>query len=97
MRLTAVAADHDPELLAALPEIARSDPDARVRLAALKRLDDYEPGANVPPATAMAIPPHCAGTYIALLCSDAACNPTLRRRISELDTLSTAEIEKVAT
>ena len=38
----AVATDNDPDLIAALPELLRSDPDASVRLAALKRLDDYE-------------------------------------------------------
>ena len=42
VRLAAVAAEQDPELLAALPELTRSDSDARVRIAALKRLGDYE-------------------------------------------------------
>ncbi len=40
VRRAAVAADPDDELLAALPRIAREDPDAGVRLAALRRLAD---------------------------------------------------------
>ncbi|MDW8263670.1 MAG: hypothetical protein RMJ35_14165, partial [Phycisphaerales bacterium] len=39
-RLRALGAAGDAELLAALPRIAREDPEPRVRLAALKRLDD---------------------------------------------------------
>jgi len=42
VRLISVANDTDPELIEALPELTRTDPDARVRLAALKRLNDYE-------------------------------------------------------
>lgn len=40
VRLTAVGGDAMPELVAALPQIARTDADAGVRLAALKRLAD---------------------------------------------------------
>lgn len=40
VRLTAVGGDATPELVAALPQIARTDADAGVRLAALKRLAD---------------------------------------------------------
>ena len=98
VRLTAVAADQDPDLLAALPELTRSDPDARVRLAALKRLGDYERWRERSTGDADADVRRAArATYIALLCSDAASNPPLRRRISELETLSPAEIETVAT
>lgn len=39
-RLRALSEQADSELLEALPRIAREDPDERVRLAALKRLDD---------------------------------------------------------
>ena len=42
VRRVAVATDNDPDLINVLPELLRSDPDASVRLAALKRLDDYE-------------------------------------------------------
>lgn len=40
VRLAAVSGDAAPELIAALPQIARNDADAGVRLAALKRLAD---------------------------------------------------------
>lgn len=40
VRLTAVSAEVAPELLAALPQIARTDTDAAVRLTALRRLAD---------------------------------------------------------
>lgn len=39
-RANAVARQSEPELLAKLPELARDDPDASVRLAAVRRLDD---------------------------------------------------------
>jgi exonuclease SbcC len=98
VRLTAVAADQDPELLAALPELTRSDPDARVRLAALKRLGDYERWRERSTGDADAeVRRNARATYMALLCSDFAGNPPLRRRISELETLSPTEVETVAT
>jgi DNA repair protein SbcC/Rad50 len=98
VRLTAVTTEQDPELVAALPELTRSDPDARVRLAALKRLGDYERWRERSTGDADADVRRTArATYIAMLCSDAASNPTLRRRVSELETLSPAEVETVAT
>ena len=97
VRLAAVSAEQDPELLAALPELTRSDPDARVRLAALKRLGDYERWRERSTGDADAEVRRTArATYLAMLCSDAATNPSLRRRVSELETLSPAEIEIVA-
>ncbi|HEX3124720.1 MAG TPA: DUF349 domain-containing protein, partial [Rhodanobacteraceae bacterium] len=97
VRLAAVAVDQDPELLVALPELTRSDPDARVRLAALKRLGDYERWRERSTGDADAEVRRTArATYIALLCSDSEGSPSLRRRISELETLSPAEIETVA-
>src|SRR5512146_1903423 len=96
VRLAAVAADADPELLAALPELTRSDPDARVRLAALRRLNDYERWRERSTGDADADVPRVAHTaYITLLCSDAAGNPPLPRRNSEIDTHSPAEIETI--
>jgi len=97
VRIAALASDTDPELVAALPELTRTDPDARVRLAALRRLGDYErwrerstadPDASVRQAA--------RGSYLALMCSGAANRPPLTRLIAELDTLSAAEIETVA-
>ena len=38
VRRAALIYDADAEMVAALPEIARNDPDSGVRLAALKRL-----------------------------------------------------------
>jgi len=97
VRLAAVSAEQDAELLAALPELTRSDPDARVRLAALKRLGDYERWRERSTGDADAEVRRTArATYLAMLCSDAATNPSLRRRVSELETLSPAEIEIVA-
>lgn len=98
VRIASVASDPDPELVAALPDLTRTDPDARVRLAALRRLGDYErwrerstadPDANVRQAA--------RGTYLALMCSGAANRPPLARLVAELETLSAAEIETVAT
>lgn len=40
VRATAVAEARDPALLTELPRLAKSDPDAQVRLAALERLND---------------------------------------------------------
>ena len=39
-RAAAVAQESAPELLQKLPDLARNDPDAVVRLAALRRIDD---------------------------------------------------------
>ena len=39
-RATAVARQTEPDLLAKLPDLARNDPDAVVRLAAVRRIDD---------------------------------------------------------
>ena len=97
IRRVAVATDNDPDLIAALPELLRSDPDATVRLAALKRLDDYEfwrerstnDADNGLRRTARA-------AYLARLCSDSGNVPALPRRIAELETLTPDELEKVA-
>jgi hypothetical protein len=42
IRLEAVSSEHDPRLIANLVEIAASDPDQRVRIAAVKRLHQLE-------------------------------------------------------
>ncbi|MCX7561974.1 hypothetical protein OS176_00205 [Xanthomonadaceae bacterium XH05] len=39
-RAAAVASETQPELLAKLPDLARNDPEASVRLAAIRRIDD---------------------------------------------------------
>jgi len=98
VRLIAVANDTDPELIEALPELTRSDPDARVRLAALKRLNDYERWRERSTGDADPEIRRAARTaYIHLLCSGASGKPSLKRRVSELETLSAGEMETVAT
>jgi hypothetical protein len=97
-RLAAVIADADPELIAALPELTRTDPDARIRLAALKRLGDYERWRERSTGDADADVRRTArSSYIILLCSGAGNCPPLARLIAELETLSAAELETVAT
>jgi len=98
VRRAAVVTDADAELVTALPEIARRDADAGVRLAALQRLNDYEawrerstgdPEAQLRTAAREA--------YLSLLCSGGANAPAIGRRTAELETLSETEIERVAT
>jgi exonuclease SbcC len=97
-RLAAVTADADPELVAALPELTRTDPDPRIRLAALKRLGDYERWRERSTGDGDGDVRRIArSTYMALLCSGAANCPPLARLISELETLSPQELESVAT
>jgi DNA repair protein SbcC/Rad50 len=98
VRRAAVAADHDDELLAALPDLVRTDADAGVRAAALKRLNDYELWRECSTADAdPALRKTARAIYIGMLCSADAKVPSLQRRIAELDTLSADEMEKVAT
>ncbi len=97
VRRAAVATDHDAQLLAALPEIARSDTDSGVRLAALKRLNNYEAWRERSTGDAEPEVRHAARqAYLVLLCIDDARVPSLARRIAELDTLDASEIEKIA-
>ena len=97
VRRAALAADRDPELAAALPEIARRDEDAGVRLAALQRLADYEAWRERSTGDADATVRNAAReAYVSLLCSGAGGAPPIPRRIAELETLSEEEIERVA-
>ena len=97
IRRAAVANDNDAELLAALTQIGRSDADAGVRMAALKRLNDYEAWRERSTGDSDgAIRGAARVAYVALLCSNDARVPALPRRIAELDTLSSEEIEKIA-
>ena len=97
VRAVAVASDDDPGLQAALPELTRSDPDARVRLAALKRIDDYERWRERSTGDDDAgVRRSARSAYLSLLCSDDSRVPPLARRIAELETLSVTEIEAVA-
>jgi len=97
VRRAAVASAADAELIAALPQIVRADADAGVRLAALKRLGDYEAWRERSTGDADGGVRRAArDVYLALLCSSDARVPALRRRIAELETLSADELERVA-
>ena len=97
VRRAAVASADDAELIAALPQLVRADADASVRLAALKRLGDYEAWRERSTGDADAGVRHTArDAYLALLCSNNARVPALSRRIAELETLSVDELERVA-
>ncbi|MEP6941207.1 MAG: hypothetical protein ABI846_15680, partial [Rudaea sp.] len=96
VRRLAVANEHDGELIAALSLIARTDADAGVRVAALRRLADYEAWRERSTGDADGEVRRVAReAYLALLCSSAPTLPSLARRIAELDTLSPVEIERV--
>lgn len=98
IRRAAIAGDNDAELSAALPRIAREDADPGVRIAALKRLHDYEAWRERSTGDADGnVRLTARDAYLALLCSHDDRVPALARRIAELDTLSQAEIERVAT
>uniref|UniRef100_UPI0021484256 DUF349 domain-containing protein n=1 Tax=Tahibacter caeni TaxID=1453545 RepID=UPI0021484256 len=96
-RRGAVSELNDAELVAALPSIARNDADASVRLAALRRLNQYEAWRERSTADADTQLREVARTaYIAMLTGNSAGLPPLERRIAELDTLSGEEIERIA-
>ncbi len=98
VRRIAVVEDHYPDLIAALPELVRSDPDVSVRLAILKRLNEYElwrersTGDSDPTLRRTA-----RIAYLQQFCADLPSGPALTRRIAELETLSDGELEQVAT
>lgn len=97
VRRAAIASDGDVELLAALPHIAREDADAAVRIAALRRLQDYEAWRERSTGDADGDVRRVArDVYLTLLCSRDEKNPLLPRRIAELETLSSAEMERIA-
>ena len=97
VRRDAVASARDAELIEALPQLLREDADAGVRLAALKRLNDYENWRERSTADAdKGVRDAARSAYLGLLCA-AGEQPTLKRRIAELETLSPDEIERVAT
>jgi len=98
VRRSAITTDtNDGDLTAALPEIARRDEDAGVRLAALQRLADYEAWRERSTGDADgAVRGTAREAYLAMLCAGGARAPALARRIAELETLSEDEIERVA-
>lgn len=97
-RRGAVAELNDAELVAALPTIARNDTDASVRLAALRRLNQYESWRERSTADPDgSIRETARAAYVAMLTGSSAGLPSIERRIAELDTLSGEEIERVVT
>lgn len=95
-RRGAVAELSDAELVAALPAIARNDADAGVRLAALRRLNQYEAWRERSTGDADSNLRNTArAAYLAMLSGNSADLPPLERRIAELDTLSGEEIERL--
>jgi len=97
-RRGAVSELNDAELVAALPSIARNDTDAGVRLAALRRINQYEAWRERSTADADSQVRDVARTaYIAMLTGNSAGLPPLERRIAELDTLAGEEIERIVT
>ena len=97
-RRGAVAELNDAELVAALPTIARNDTDAGVRLAALRRLNQYEAWRERSTADPDgSVRETARAAYVAMLTGSSAGLPPLERRIAELDTLAGEEIERVVT
>ena len=97
VRRRAIASDDDAELTAALPHLVRADADPGSRIAALRRLHDYEAWRERSTGDADGDVRRVAReAYLTLLCSRDERVPTLVRRIAELETLSPAEIERVA-
>ena len=97
VRRASVANDSDPDLIAGLPELTRADPDPSVRLAALKRLNEYELWRERSTGDAdPALRKSARAVYLNQLCADLPGGPALPRRIAELETLSGDELEKVA-
>jgi hypothetical protein len=96
VRRAAVATGTDAELIQALPSLVREDADAGVRLAALKRLNDYEHWRERSTGDAdETVRSSARSMYVTLLCAGAS-EPSMTRRIAELDTLTPVELEKVA-
>jgi exonuclease SbcC len=97
VRRTAVASGNEADLIQALPQLVREDVDAGVRLAALKRLNDYEHWRERSTGDVdESLRSSARGVYLTLLCANAN-GPSMTRRIAELDTLAPPELEKVAT
>lgn len=95
-RRGAVAELNDAELIAALPAIARNDSDAGVRLAALRRLNQYEAWRERSTGDAdSGVRDTARVAYLAMFIGGGTERPALERRIAELDTLSGEEIERV--
>lgn len=97
VRRRAVAHAEAAELWSALPEISRADTDATVRLAALRRLDDFELWRERALADADdGLRKAARSAYLERLCAADDRPPALSQRQAELDALTAVEIEHLA-
>lgn len=97
VRRVAVAGDSDSELLASLPELARNDADAGVRLAAMKRLNLFELWRDRAQHDGNdAVRRSAREAWINLICSGDVNSPPLAMRMAELAALDESELERVA-
>lgn len=98
VRRDAVAGSQEAELVSVLPTLLRDDPDAGVRLAVLRRLDDYELWRERSTADAAGeVRTAARAAYMQRLVNGTGGTPLLERRIAELETLSGEELEQVLT
>src|ERR1700719_3684656 len=83
VRRVAVTTGNDADLIQALPRLVREDTDAGVRLAALKRLNDYEHWRERSTGDAdETLRSSARSVYVTLLCAGAS-EPSITRRIAE--------------
>jgi hypothetical protein len=97
VRRQAIADGDDPVMLAALPDLACADPDAGVRLAALRRADDFELWRSRSQADDDAqVRVQARSAYLDALCGSADRPPAMPQRVADLEQLAAREIEHLA-
>lgn len=97
VRRMAVISDSDPALLEILPELARTDVDADVRLAAMKRLNHFELWRDrAQHDTNEIVRKSAHEAHVNLMCSADAGSPPLSLRMVELDSFEQEALERIA-
>ncbi len=97
VRRAAVAGDSDAQLLAILPELARNDADAGVRLVAMKRLNHFELWHDRSQHDSSdEVRRSAREAWLNLMCSTDANSPPLALRMAELAALDESDLERVA-